>query len=73
MGVRFVLTARTKGLAERALVVRHALRNARIPLVTIVGLQIGGLRDGALVVEQIFGLQGLGWARRRPPRLRTQT
>ncbi len=57
----YVLTARAKGLSERVVVVRHALRNALIPVVTIVGLQIGGLLGGSLVVEQIFGLPGLGW------------
>jgi peptide/nickel transport system permease protein len=57
----FVRTARAKGLRERAVVYRHALRNALIPVVTIVGIQLGHLFGGAVVIEQIFGLPGIGW------------
>ena len=49
-----------KGLKERIVIIRHALRNALIPAVTIVGVQIGGLLSGALVIEQIFALPGIG-------------
>lgn len=56
----YIITARAKGLAERALVARHALKNALIPVVTIIGLQIGRLFGGAVVVETIFALPGMG-------------
>ena len=51
---------RSKGLREAPVIVRHALRNALIPLVTIVGLQIGNLLSGAVVVETVFARQGIG-------------
>lgn len=57
----YMRTARAKGLATRALVVGHAVKNALIPVVTVVGFQIGGLLGGSVIVEQIFGLPGLGW------------
>lgn len=56
----YITTARAKGLRERAIVGRHALRNALIPVVTIIGLQIGRLVGGAVVIETIFALPGLG-------------
>jgi peptide/nickel transport system permease protein len=56
----FVRTARAKGLAPRVVIGRHALRNSLIVVVTIVGLQLGGLISGAVVTEQIFGLPGFG-------------
>jgi peptide/nickel transport system permease protein len=56
----YVRTARAKGLLERVVLYRHALRNALIPVVTIVGIQLGQLFGGAVVVEQIFGLPGVG-------------
>ena len=56
----FVLAARAKGLPERLVVGRHALKNALIPVVTVVGLQTGRLFGGAVVVETIFALPGLG-------------
>src|SRR5262245_55851830 len=56
----YVRTARAKGLRARAVVYRHALRNALIPVVTIVGIQLGHLFGGAVVIEQIFGLPGIG-------------
>jgi peptide/nickel transport system permease protein len=56
----YIRTAWAKGLKERVVVVRHALKNALIPLVTLVTLQINGTIGGAVVVEQIFGLPGLG-------------
>lgn len=55
-----VRTARSKGLTERAVVIRHALRNALIPVVTLVGLQAGYLLGGAVVTETIFGWPGVG-------------
>lgn len=56
----YIITARAKGLAEGALVARHALKNAMIPVVTIIGLQIGRLFGGTVVVETIFALPGMG-------------
>jgi ABC-type dipeptide/oligopeptide/nickel transport system permease component len=56
----FVTTARAKGLPSRTVLVRHALRNAMIPLVTIMGLRLGSLLNGAVVVETLFGWPGLG-------------
>jgi peptide/nickel transport system permease protein/oligopeptide transport system permease protein len=56
----YVLTARAKGLAQRSVVLRHALRNAAIPVVTIAGLQFGNLLGGAVVIETVFARQGLG-------------
>jgi ABC-type dipeptide/oligopeptide/nickel transport system permease component len=57
----YVRTARAKGLAERAVITRHALRNALIPVVTVLGLQLGGLLGGTVVVETIFSWPGIGW------------
>ena len=56
----YVQTARAKGLAERPVILRHVLRNALIPAVTIVGLQLGNLLGGAVVIEWVFGWPGLG-------------
>jgi peptide/nickel transport system permease protein len=56
----YIRTARSKGLRGRVVIVRHALRNALIPVVTVIGLQITGLLSGTVIVESIFGLQGLG-------------
>lgn len=55
----YVRTARAKGLRERAIVYRHALRNAVIPLVTVIGLLIGLLVVGSFFIERIFGIQGI--------------
>jgi len=60
LGLDFVRTARAKGLAERTVVLRHALRTALIPVVTVVGLQFGQLLGGAVIVEQVFSLPGVG-------------
>jgi peptide/nickel transport system permease protein len=57
----YVRTARAKGLPERAIVARHALKNALIPVITVIGVQAGYLLGGAVVIEQIFSLPGLGW------------
>jgi peptide/nickel transport system permease protein len=56
----YVRTARAKGLQERVVVVRHALRSALVPVVTVVGLQFGRLLGGAVVVESVFAWPGLG-------------
>jgi len=56
----YIKTARAKGLSERVVVYRHALRNALIPVVTIVGLQIGNLLAGAVLVEIVFSWPGVG-------------
>ncbi len=56
----YVRTARAKGLSRRATLVRHALRNAAIPVLTILGLQVSFLLAGAIVIEQVFYLPGLG-------------
>jgi ABC-type dipeptide/oligopeptide/nickel transport system permease component len=56
----YVRTARAKGLREVVVVYRHALRNALIPVVTIVGLLIGSLLSGAFIIEAVFGYPGLG-------------
>jgi peptide/nickel transport system permease protein len=56
----YVRTARSKGLEERKVVVRHALSNAMIPIVTVVGLELGGLLSGAVIIETIFSLPGNG-------------
>jgi peptide/nickel transport system permease protein len=56
----FVRTARAKGLRERQVVVRHAVKNAMIPVVTFVGIQLVTLISGAVVVEQVFSLNGVG-------------
>src|SRR5437867_1512606 len=56
----YVTTARAKGLAERPVVLKHALKNALIPTVTVMGLQVGFLIGGAIVVETLFAMPGLG-------------
>ena len=56
----YVVTARAKGLVERAVVLRHALKNALIPVVTYLGIQLAGLLTGAVVTEQVFSRPGLG-------------
>jgi peptide/nickel transport system permease protein len=60
LGEDFIRTARAKGLAGWVVLYKHALRNALIPVVTLVGLNIGVLFTGAVVVESLFGLPGLG-------------
>jgi peptide/nickel transport system permease protein len=56
----YVRTARAKGLSETAVVYRHALRNAMIPVITVLGLQFGALLAGAIVTEKIFSWPGIG-------------
>jgi ABC-type dipeptide/oligopeptide/nickel transport system permease component len=60
LGAEHVRTARAKGLPEPQVVMRHALRNALIPVVTLIGLQIGFLLGGAVVTETIFSWPGVG-------------
>lgn len=60
LGQDYIRTARAKGLRERAVVVRHAMRNALIPITTIVGLMLGGLVAGSFLVESWFGIPGVG-------------
>jgi peptide/nickel transport system permease protein len=60
MGLDYVRTARAKGLRERAVILRHATRNALLPVVTIIGLQLGALLSGAVLTETVFNLAGVG-------------
>lgn len=60
LGLEYVRTAHAKGLSGGTVVYRHALRNALIPVLTIVGLQFGGLLAGAVIVESVFSRPGLG-------------
>jgi peptide/nickel transport system permease protein len=57
----YIRTARGKGIDERTVILRHALKNASIPVVTLIGLQAGYLISGAVVVETIFARPGIGW------------
>lgn len=58
----YIITARSKGLREQAVVGAHALKNAMIPIVTILGLQVGNLVSGAAIVETVFAIPGVGRA-----------
>jgi peptide/nickel transport system permease protein len=60
LGQDFVRTARAKGLSERRVILQHALRNALIPIITIFTLEIPGLISGAIIIESIFTLPGMG-------------
>jgi ABC-type dipeptide/oligopeptide/nickel transport system permease component len=60
LGQDYIRTARAKGLSERVVVYRHALRNAMIPIITVLGLQFGALLAGTIVTETIFAWPGLG-------------
>lgn len=60
LGLDYVRTARAKGLNERGVVLRHAARNALLPVVTIIGLQLGALLSGAVLTETVFNLAGVG-------------
>jgi peptide/nickel transport system permease protein len=60
LGMDYVRTARAKGLSERVVVLRHALRNALIPVVTLAALDLGGLLGGAVLTEQVFTIPGFG-------------
>jgi ABC-type dipeptide/oligopeptide/nickel transport system permease component len=60
LGQDFVRTARAKGAGRRAVLVRHALRNALLPIVTTIGLQFGVLMGGAVLTESVFAWPGVG-------------
>jgi peptide/nickel transport system permease protein len=60
MGEDYIRTARAKGLAERVVVARHALKNAFIPVITVVGLQFGSLLGGTVITETVFARPGIG-------------
>ena len=60
MNQDYIRTARAKGLTERTVVVRHAFRNALIPIATIVAFDIGGIIGGAVITERVFGWTGMG-------------
>ena len=60
LGQDYVRTARAKGMGERVVLLRHALRNALVPIVTVIGLQAGYLLGGSVVIEQVFSLPGVG-------------
>jgi len=59
-GHEYMRTARAKGLHERTVIARHALKNALIPVVTLIGIQIGAIIEGAFITEQIFFWPGIG-------------
>ena len=56
----YIRTARAKGLFENVILVRHALKNALLPVITIIGLEFAFLMDGLVVTEQVFNLNGIG-------------
>jgi peptide/nickel transport system permease protein len=56
----YITTARSKGLSERVVIYRHALRNALLPVVTILGLSVPGLIGGAVIFETMFAIPGMG-------------
>jgi peptide/nickel transport system permease protein len=60
LNLDFIRTARAKGLSEHRVVVRHVLRNALLPMVTLIGLQASAMLGGSVVVESVFSLPGLG-------------
>jgi peptide/nickel transport system permease protein len=60
LGLDYVRTARAKGLTEKTVVLRHATRNALLPVVTVIGLQLGALLSGAVLTETVFNLSGVG-------------
>jgi peptide/nickel transport system permease protein len=60
MGTEFIRTAQAKGLSDRLVLMKHALKNAMIPVATVMGLQLGGLLGGAVITETIFAVPGVG-------------
>jgi peptide/nickel transport system permease protein len=60
LGENYIVTARGKGLPERAIITRHALKNAAIPAITVIGMQIGWLLGGAVISEVVFAYPGMG-------------
>ena len=61
LGQPFIRTGRAKGLRERTVIARHALRNALIPVVTIAGIQLAGIISGSAIIETVFAWPGIGW------------
>jgi peptide/nickel transport system permease protein len=62
LGLDYIRTARAKGLIEPKVISKHAMRNAMIPIVTIIGIETGSLLSGAVLTETVFGLPGMGTA-----------
>ena len=62
MGLDYIRTAQAKGLSDRAVVRNHGLPNSMLPVITIIGLQLGSLLAGAVLTETVFGLAGVGRA-----------
>lgn len=62
LGLDYIRTARAKGLIERKVISKHAMRNALIPIVTIIGIEVGELLSGAVLTETVFSLPGMGTA-----------
>ena len=62
LGQDYIRTARAKGLVDKLVIQKHAMRNAWIPIVTIIGLEVGGLLSGAVLTETVFALPGVGTA-----------
>jgi ABC-type dipeptide/oligopeptide/nickel transport system permease component len=60
LGEDYIRTARAKGLREQVVILRHALRNTLIPLVTVIGLQLGALLSGSVIIETVFSWSGIG-------------
>lgn len=60
LGEDYIRTARSKGLAEKVVLIRHALRNVAVPIVTVMGMQVGNLLGGAVIVETVFAWPGIG-------------
>lgn len=62
LGQDYTRTARSKGVSERIVIFKHALKNALVPVLTIIGLEIGGLLTGSILIESVFGIPGVGLA-----------
>jgi peptide/nickel transport system permease protein len=60
LGKEYVTVARAKGLSEWVVILHHTLRNALLPVITVAGMQFGYLLGGAIIIEQVFGLPGIG-------------
>jgi peptide/nickel transport system permease protein len=61
LNLDYVCTARAKGLRDRLIIYRHAMPNTLIPILTLVGLEIGALLTGAFIIEVVFSYPGMGW------------
>jgi ABC-type dipeptide/oligopeptide/nickel transport system permease component len=60
LGEDYVLTARAKGLSQRAIVIKHALRNATLPIITLIALSLGYIVAGAILIESVYSWPGIG-------------